>query len=816
MNYRKKKHRFLVFLLALAMVSSNGTITFPTIVHAQEYVPEMQAIWDEPETAEMLGTQEILSVTELSEEQEAANASEMADMRENDALPLSAYTTGQGETMQIYMLDPSPSNIQTAGLITAQEAGLSETIASDNENVYYNIISERLDSSNEMTFRILASGQGLNNQFPSSCIENKLTVYDSDQKIVYTDVASSFGEYTDTELSGVTINDKFKKAMLFTYPRNILKGDSTYYLVVSGELQNDNGKAVLGTKVVFCFTTKEASGPSETYYNVNISGNGAEDVQGNKTVSAGSTYTFTMAGNPYYIDYMVTASVNGVNAELEKNGTGDVYTIKNVNGDVDITVKKRIKSAEESPLKYGEYKAGQGSRSVQLYMLDPVSTNIQTAGRIPAETAGLGKIAKEFEEVYYNQILEELDPKQDITFKVLAAGAGVGNGLRSDAICNIASIYDSDMKMVSVNASYPGTYPLQESCDAEFTVDNNEARHKKSTSVIYPANTFESDAMYYLVLNETFCVNNGGILGNKVIFCFKTKAAPEPEKRVYDVVFTGNGATDASGAAQAEEGSDYTFTVAKKVGYDYTIKVTMRENAVTGLPSSESDGNVIYTVKKVAGNLVITVERAAQKKTVAAKIGSVLTDSTSKARYKVTKSGRNVNGAIAGAEVAYTRPLSRAASVTIPNTVAIKGVRYKVTSIADQAFHNDKVITKVKLGSNVSVIGKNAFSGCKKLQSVTIGKNVTAIREKAFYKCGALNKVTIPAKVTKIGKLAFYGCKKLRKITIKTTKLVAGNVGNKVFVEIHKKAVIKVPKKKLAAYKKFLKKKGVPKEVKIR
>lgn len=689
MSSRKGRHKFLSLLLVSAMACTGPSAAFPVMAYGESYV------------------------------QETPNMAEIAEPLETQDIQLSPYVSGQGtgnngnSVMEIVMLNPAPSGIQTQGLVTAQEAGLDGTIAPADENVYYNVITDELDPAGELTFRILASGKGLNNHFSESCFENMLTVYDSDKNIVNTDEVTSIGTYDDTEISGITINGNSKKAMLFTYPKGVFKGNSTYYLVVSENLKSDNGNAVLGTKVVFCFNTKESSEPAETYYNVQTSGTGAADVQGNKTVPAGSDYTFTVAGNPYYIDYTVTASIDGKEAVLEKDETGKIYTIRNVSGNVEIAIDKRIKSAQESPLKYNDYKAGQGSRAIQIYMLNPASADIQTAGLVPAETAGAGSIAAEpFEEVYYNRILSEFDPKQEITFKVLAAGSGVGNGLHSDSIYNVASIYDSHMNVLSVNASYPGTFPTEESCDAEFTVDNNEARHKRATSVTYPAGTFQHDSVYYLVIHESFHVNNGAPLGNKAIFCFKTAAAPdqnEPEK-----------------------------------------------------------------------------PQKPQK-------GSVLTDNAGRAKYKVTKAGKNVNGTVTGAEAAYMKPVLHTASITVPDTITIKGVKYKVTSIAAQAFKNNKVVTKVKIGSNVTVIGKNAFRGCGKLQSATIGKNVTTIKTKAF-----------------------YGCKKLKRITINTAKLTSKEVGSKAFAGISKNCIVKVPKKKLAGYKKFLYKKGMPKKVKIK
>lgn len=90
------------------------------------------------------------------------------------------------------------------------------------------------------------------------------------------------------------------------------------------------------------------------------------------------------------------------------------------------------------------------------------------------------------------------------------------------------------------------------------------------------------------------------------------------------------------------------------------------------------------------------------------------------------------------------------------------------------------------------------------------------IEDKAFYKCTSLKKVTIPSKVKKIGKQAFYGCSKLKTITIKTTKLTGKKIGSKAFGKISAKATFKVPKKKLSAYKKVLKSKGISKKTVIK
>ena len=119
--------------------------------------------------------------------------------------------------------------------------------------------------------------------------------------------------------------------------------------------------------------------------------------------------------------------------------------------------------------------------------------------------------------------------------------------------------------------------------------------------------------------------------------------------------------------------------------------------------------------------------------------------------------------------VVYKGSKKQKASVTIPDTVTIDKVTYKVTSIAANAFKNNK-----------------------KLKKVVIGKNVTMI-----------------------GKKAFYGCSKLKKITVKTTKLTKKNVGRQAFKGIHKKAAFKVPKKKISSYRKVFRARGAAKTTKV-
>lgn len=137
--------------------------------------------------------------------------------------------------------------------------------------------------------------------------------------------------------------------------------------------------------------------------------------------------------------------------------------------------------------------------------------------------------------------------------------------------------------------------------------------------------------------------------------------------------------------------------------------------------------------------------------------------------------------------------------------------------------YNYKITNSKTNGTGtVALAGAKSKSAGKKLKKVSIGKTVTIggkkfkvteIGSSAFSGCGNLTSVTVGAEVSKISAKAFYNCKKLKTITISSTKLKS--VGKSALKNISSKATIKVPKKKLNAYKKLFRSKGQKKTVKI-
>ncbi len=169
------------------------------------------------------------------------------------------------------------------------------------------------------------------------------------------------------------------------------------------------------------------------------------------------------------------------------------------------------------------------------------------------------------------------------------------------------------------------------------------------------------------------------------------------------------------------------------------------------------------------------------------------------------------------AEVSYIKPANAdLTSYVIPDAVTFGGVKYAVTSIAAEAFLNNKKAVSIAIGSGIQTIGKQAFSGCSRIKTVKIGNNVTEIQDKAFYKAVSLTKIVLPSSVKKIGKQAFFGNRKLKNVTIQTEKLTKRTVGKKAFAGIHAKAKFKVPAKKWKVYQKMLRARGAGAKASIR
>lgn len=99
----------------------------------------------------------------------------------------------------------------------------------------------------------------------------------------------------------------------------------------------------------------------------------------------------------------------------------------------------------------------------------------------------------------------------------------------------------------------------------------------------------------------TYTIPGVDVIGNIVINSNKQVKPLE----TYKVTFAGTGAGDATGESTVQEKANYTFTVAKQKNFEYTITATMGGQDVTITEGADNT----YTIAKVTGDLVITIEK---------------------------------------------------------------------------------------------------------------------------------------------------------------------------------------------------------------
>lgn len=106
----------------------------------------------------------------------------------------------------------------------------------------------------------------------------------------------------------------------------------------------------------------------------------------------------------------------------------------------------------------------------------------------------------------------------------------------------------------------------------------------------------------------TYTISGADITGEIVI---NSNKKPRPMD-TFSVTFEGTGIGDVSNNANTvTENESYSFTLTKKEGFTYTVSATMGGAAVelTETAGAENANVVTYSIDKVTGNLVITVNK---------------------------------------------------------------------------------------------------------------------------------------------------------------------------------------------------------------
>ena len=139
----------------------------------------------------------------------------------------------------------------------------------------------------------------------------------------------------------------------------------------------------------------------------------------------------------------------------------------------------------------------------------------------------------------------------------------------------------------------------------------------------------------------TYTIPGAAITGDIVINSNKKERDPY----TFQVTFEGTGIGDVSNSATTvTENDPYSFTLTKKDGFTYTVSATMGGTPVelTETADAENANVVTYSIGKVTGNLVITIEK---KSTLTMKVAvSEYVQMDNKTVFLVTVTGTPAEG----------------------------------------------------------------------------------------------------------------------------------------------------------------------------
>lgn len=169
--------------------------------------------------------------------------------------------------------------------------------------------------------------------------------------------------------------------------------------------------------------------------------------------------------------------------------------------------------------------------------------------------------------------------------------------------------------------------------------------------------------------------------------------------------------------------------------FEYSAMDELQDGSIALLYENEA-GGIAFTkigIGDIAGGIKFDDELI---NTTIPKKGTVLKHGQNS--YKVIKER---------SEVSFLNTLNKTAKVTIPATVKINGIKYKVTAVSKGAFKNNRKLTSVVLGSEIRRIEKKAFQNCSRLENIIIKSiKLKSVGKSAFKGIKSTAKIRVPLK----------------------------------------------------------------------
>lgn len=202
---------------------------------------------------------------------------------------------------------------------------------------------------------------------------------------------------------------------------------------------------------------------------------------------------------------------------------------------------------------------------------------------------------------------------------------------------------------------------------------------------------------WYTNISFTIKYNFDTAVTEDIILYAKWTKNPAPKPVIYTVTFNSMGGTPVAKQPVNQNGTVRLVTPTRK---DYKFDGWYTDAACTKkfVPGTKITRNLTLYAK---WSPLVVLPKAGEKKTV----GDLV--------YKITVS-HATEGTVSVAGMSKTGKKK----ITIPPTVTIDNIVYKVTSIDSKAFTKGKKMTTVEIGANIAKIDTRAFYNCKKLKTI--------------------------------------------------------------------------------------------------
>lgn len=210
------------------------------------------------------------------------------------------------------------------------------------------------------------------------------------------------------------------------------------------------------------------------------------------------------------------------------------------------------------------------------------------------------------------------DPNYDYTVTVTVGGVAVTPTIGADGTYTVANV-NGNVIVTSSKAAKSFNVTLGEDTTSDTTTATYMTAYTfKLTPVkdyIYDVKVTIGGKEYTGLTSKknddgttTYTILGADITGDIAI---NSNKGPRPMEN-FSVTFEGTGIGDVSNNANTvTENESYSFTLTKKEGFDYTVSATMGGTAVelTETTDAENANVVTYSIGKVTGDLVITVNK---------------------------------------------------------------------------------------------------------------------------------------------------------------------------------------------------------------